>query len=187
MCIVIPMVIPTRIRLRISQAIFAIGTTYCFGSVASFQAKWDVGPTSLTGIALFVSAMSLIISSFMLVVPEAYERDELGRLGKVLEDPRVPFILDGSGTLGNLALGIVTSISAWTQPGCKNPANDPHAADRDQGFQDGLSNWCVTKQIGAVIFCTTTVLWATSLWFSGKAWRKGAGDIDPESVYNHPR
>jgi len=41
----------------------------------------------------------------------------------------------------------ITSISVWTQAGCKNPKNDPHAKGLGDNF--GL---CASKKAGAVFF-----------------------------------
>ena len=45
----------------------------------------------------------------------------------------------------------ITTISAWTEPGCKNPDNDPHASLGDD-FKKGLDGFCSTKKAGAVFF-----------------------------------
>lgn len=45
----------------------------------------------------------------------------------------------------------VVTISAWTEPGCKDPNKDPNASKGD-GFKNGLSGWCSTKKAGAVFF-----------------------------------
>jgi hypothetical protein len=50
-----------------------------------------------------------------------------------------------------LASFIVT-ISAWTEPGCKNAANDPHAEALGDDFKAGLPGWCSTKKAGAIFF-----------------------------------
>jgi hypothetical protein len=46
----------------------------------------------------------------------------------------------------------ISTISAWTQPGCKNAANDPHAKEGGDDFIKGLPGWCSTKKAGAVFF-----------------------------------
>jgi hypothetical protein len=43
------------------------------------------------------------------------------------------------------------TISAWTEPGCKNPDNDPNAKLGDS-FKSGLDGWCSAKKAGAVFF-----------------------------------
>lgn len=44
---------------------------------------------------------------------------------------------------------------AFTQPGCKDPNNDPHANehpddDNEDEFKNGLKNWCTTKKAAAI-------------------------------------
>ena len=43
------------------------------------------------------------------------------------------------------------TISAWTEPGCKDPSKDPNASKGD-GFKNGLDGWCSTKKAGAIFF-----------------------------------
>jgi hypothetical protein len=43
----------------------------------------------------------------------------------------------------------IMTISAWTEPGCKNAANDPNAKKGDQ-FKNALAGWCDTKKAGAI-------------------------------------
>jgi hypothetical protein len=45
----------------------------------------------------------------------------------------------------------ITTISAWTEPGCKNADNDPHASLGDS-FKSALPGWCETKKAGAIFF-----------------------------------
>jgi hypothetical protein len=49
-----------------SQAFFNFLSMACFASVASFQAKWGVGPSGLTGFALFVSISGILLSLFLI-------------------------------------------------------------------------------------------------------------------------
>lgn len=46
----------------------------------------------------------------------------------------------------------ITTISAWTEAGCKNAKNDPHAKEKGDDFVNGLANWCTTKKAGAIFF-----------------------------------
>jgi hypothetical protein len=46
----------------------------------------------------------------------------------------------------------VTTISAWTEAGCKNAKNDPHAKELGDSFTNGLPGWCSTKKAGAIFF-----------------------------------
>ena len=45
-----------------------------------------------------------------------------------------------------------TSISAWTEAGCKDAKNDPHAKALGDSFTNGLPGWCSTKKAGAIFF-----------------------------------
>jgi hypothetical protein len=45
----------------------------------------------------------------------------------------------------------ITTISAWTEPGCKNADNDPYASLGDS-FKSALPGWCETKKAGAIFF-----------------------------------
>jgi hypothetical protein len=44
----------------------------------------------------------------------------------------------------------IVTISAWTEPGCKNPDNDPNAENNGDAFKQGLPGWCSTKKAGAI-------------------------------------
>lgn len=120
------------IVFHVSQAFFNFIAMACFASVASFQAKWDVGPcmsylgfvlrtpfancglpaAGLSGFAIFVSVTSILLSLFMLLVPVVYEKyDKLARLARALKEVRVGFILNGSGTVLNLLIAYVSLLS----------------------------------------------------------------------------
>jgi hypothetical protein len=45
----------------------------------------------------------------------------------------------------------ITTISAWTEPGCKNADNLPHASLGDS-VKNALPGWCETKKAGAIFF-----------------------------------
>ncbi|KAJ8509563.1 hypothetical protein ONZ45_g8290 [Pleurotus djamor] len=135
-----------------SQIFFNFIAMACFASVASFQARWRVGPSGLSGFAIFVSVTGMFLSAFMVLVPVIYEKyDKFVRLARALKEVRVGFILTGTGNIFSLLIAFVTTISAWTQPGCKNPDNDPHA-DLGDDFKKGLDGWCITKKAGAIFF-----------------------------------
>jgi CDP-diglyceride synthetase len=120
------------IVFHVSQVFFNFIAMACFASVASFQAKWEVGPCTsqprfaprilrspcgppvagLSGFAVFVSVASIILSLFMLLVPVVYEKyDKLARLARALKEVRVGFILNGSGTVLNLLIAYVSPPS----------------------------------------------------------------------------
>ncbi|KAF7978838.1 hypothetical protein HWV62_44639 [Athelia sp. TMB] len=165
----------------IGQIFFNFLAMACFASVASFQAKWGVGPSGLTGFAVFVSVAGIVLSTFMLFVPVIYEKyDKLVRLARAMQEVRVGFILAGSGATFSLLISFIVTISAWTEAGCKNPDNDPNAKKGD-AFKAGLSGWCSTKKAGAIFFWLTFGFWLASLTLLIMDWRSGklAGPRDP--------
>ncbi|KAG6861238.1 hypothetical protein C0995_002360 [Termitomyces sp. Mi166 len=167
-----------------SQIFFNFLAMACFASVASFQAKWKVGPSGLTGFALFISIMGMFLSAFMLAVPVVNEKhDKLTRLARALKEVRVGFILTGIGVAASLLISFIVTISAWTEPGCKNPDNGPHK-DLGDDFKKGLDGFCSSKKAGAIFFWLAFGFWAASLvllvldWRSGKLTAHG-GPRDP--------
>lgn len=145
-------------------------TAFC-RCVAHYITK--ISTAGLSGFALFVSISGMLLSTFMLLVPVVYEKyDKLIRLARALKEIRVGFILVGAGTAFSLLIAYVfslssysferddstlyyhsfiTTISAWTQAGCKKAANDPNA-DKGDDFTKGLDGWCSTKKAGAIFF-----------------------------------
>ncbi|KAF7317011.1 WD-REPEATS-REGION domain-containing protein [Mycena chlorophos] len=170
-----------------SQIFFNFLAMCCFASVAAFQAKWKIGPSGLTGLAIFLSIMGIFLPLFMLLVPVAYERyDKVIRLARALREVRVGFILTGTGTSFSLLIAFATTISAFTEPGCKNPDDDPHAKLGDS-FKSGLSGWCSTKKAGAIFFWGAFIFWLASLTLLVLEWRSGklhSGPRDPP--FQHP-
>ncbi|KAF8825026.1 hypothetical protein HHX47_DHR7000658 [Lentinula edodes] len=79
----------------------------------------------------------------------------------------------------------IVTISAWTEPGCKNPDNDPHA-DKGDAFKSGLSGWCSTKKAAAIFLWLAFVFWAASVILLIINWRQGKllGPRDPP--FQHP-
>jgi hypothetical protein len=123
----------------------------------------------LSGFTIFITVAGMCLSAFLLLVPVIYEKyDKFARLARVMKEVRVSFTLTGAGTAISLLIAYVYSqysfslshptdcesrfivtISAWTEPGCKNPDKDPNA-DKGKDFKNGLSGWCSTKKAGAV-------------------------------------
>jgi hypothetical protein len=68
-----------------------------------------------------------------------------------LKVPRTILILESTGALWAVILALATIISAFTEPGCKAPANDPHASLGDK-YQSELAGWCRTKRAGSIFF-----------------------------------
>jgi hypothetical protein len=170
------------IVLHSTQIFFNFLAMACFAGVASFQAKHNVGPSGLSGFALFVSISGMFLSAFMLLVPVLYEKyDKFIRLARALKEIRVGFILTGTGVTFSLLIAFIVTISAWTQAGCKNPKNDPHAEELGDDFTNGLPGWCSTKKAGAIFFWFAFAAWAGSLVMLILDWRSGKlhGHRDP--------
>ncbi|KZP27419.1 hypothetical protein FIBSPDRAFT_731027 [Athelia psychrophila] len=167
---------------HIGQIFFNFLAMACFASVASFQAKWNVGPSGLTGFAVFVSVSGIILSSFMLFVPVVYEKwDKFVRLARAMKEVRVGFILTGSGATFSLLVSFIVTISAWTEPGCKDAKNDPNAKAGGDDFVAALPGWCSTKKAGAIFFWMAFIFWLASLALLIMEWRSGklTGPRDP--------
>jgi len=157
-----------------SQIFFNFLAMACFANVASFQAKWHVGPSGLTGFALFVTIAGMFLSAFMVLTPVLYEKyDKFVRLARALKEVRVAFILTGIGTTFSILLAFIVTISAWTQPGCKNPDNDPHGEEGGKDFKKDLPGWCNTKKAGGVFLWFAFGFWAASLVYLILQWRAG--------------
>ncbi|KAG6817180.1 hypothetical protein H0H87_011882 [Tephrocybe sp. NHM501043] len=121
----------------------------------------------------------------MLAVPVIYEKhDKFVRLARALKEVRVGFILTGTGVVASLLIAFIVTISAWTQPGCKDADKDPHK-DLGDDFKKGLDGWCSSKKAGAIFFWLAFGFWAASLvllvldWRSGKLTPHNAGPRDP--------
>lgn len=156
-----------------SQIFFNFLAMCCFASVAGFQAKWKVGPSGLSGFTLFITIAGMFLSAFMLLIPVIHEKyDKFLQLARLMKEVRVGFILTGTGTTVSLLIAFIVTISAWTEPGCKNPDNDPNK-DKGDGFKNGLPGWCSTKKAGAIFLWLAFVFWAASLAWLIKEWRGG--------------
>lgn len=76
----------------------------CFASVAAFQAKWKVGPSALSGFAVFCAVTNMFLALFLVLVPVLYDKyNKMTRVARALRELRVAFILVGVG-LGEVFL-----------------------------------------------------------------------------------
>ncbi|TFK66297.1 hypothetical protein BDN72DRAFT_800164 [Pluteus cervinus] len=168
------------------QIFFNFLAMACFASVASFQAKFHVGPSGLSSFSIFISIVGILLSLFLVLVPVLYEKyDKFVRLARALREVRVAFILTGTGATFSLLIAFITAISAWTQAGCKNAENDPHAKEAGDDFVRNLPGWCSTKKAGSVFFWLTFVSWGASLTLLILDWRSGKlAPRDPP--FTHP-
>lgn len=66
-----------------------------------------------------------------------------------------------------------TTISAFTEPGCKDASKDPNAKKGGDAFVAALPGWCSTKKAGAIFFWGAFIFWAASLVLLILDWRSG--------------
>jgi len=155
------------------QIFFSFLAMCCFASVASFQSSNHIGVSFLSGLAIFISLTGLLLSAMMLLVPVIYDKyDKLAYLSRAIREDRVHFILSTFGILWLLLISFVTTISAWTEPGCKDSSNDPHAS-LGKSFQSALEGWCQTKKAGAIFFWLAFISWGATFAIIVKEWRTG--------------
>jgi len=109
------------------------------------------------------------------------------RAARALKEVRLAFIFTGTGVSFSLLIAFITTISAWTEPGCKNPDNDPHAKEKGDDFKHGLSGWCTTKKAGAIFFWLTFVFWAASLVLLIYYWRTGKLNASRDPAFVPPQ
>lgn len=82
------------------QIFFAFIAMCCFASVASFQARFQVGPSPLTNFALFCAITNMFLALIMTIVPVLYDKhNKLMNLARVMREQRVAFILTAAGAV----------------------------------------------------------------------------------------
>ncbi|EIN04994.1 hypothetical protein PUNSTDRAFT_75478 [Punctularia strigosozonata HHB-11173 SS5] len=164
---------PTII-LHTAQTFFNFLAMCCFASVAAFQSHWGIGVSGLSGFTLFVTISGMFLALFMLLVPVMYEKYDKGaRLARAMKEIRVQFILTGTGITFALLIAFIVTISAWTEPGCKNADKDPHEKLGDS-FKNALGGWCNTKKAAAIFLWLAFVSWGGTLALTVRDWRSGA-------------
>ncbi|KAF8274782.1 hypothetical protein EI94DRAFT_1713038 [Lactarius quietus] len=172
---------------HVSQAFFNFLAMCCFASVASFQAHWNVGPSGLTGFALFISITGIFLSLFLLLVPLANEKfNRLTRVARAIQEDRANFVLVGTGTTLSFLIAFITTISAWSEAGCKNAKDDPHAKALGDDFVNGLGGWCATKKAGAIFFWLVFGAWVGTSALSFREWRKNRSSRPRDPPFEHP-
>jgi len=172
---------------HVSQAFFGFLAMCCFASVAAFQAHWHIGPSGLSGFAVFVSIAGIFLALFLLFVPLVNEKyDKMTRVARAIKEDRATFVLVGTGTALSFLIAFITTISAWTEPGCKNPKSDPHAKALGDNFTNGLPGWCSTKKAGSIFFWLAFMFWAASLTLAFLEWRKNRGLRPRDPPFEQP-
>ncbi|KAG8904093.1 hypothetical protein FRB99_002293 [Tulasnella sp. 403] len=155
------------------QIFFCFLAMCCFASVASFQKHWGIGVSGLSGFAILVAVTGILLSALLLLVPVIYDKyDRLVRFARAIREERIQFILSGTGFCWLLLISFVTTISVFTQPGCKDPNKDPHA-DLGDDFKKQLPGWCTTKKAGAVFFWLAFAGWCATVGIVVMEWRDG--------------
>ena len=71
-------------------------------------------------------------------------------------------MLNGAGALISLLLAAITTGSAFTTPGCKNPDDDPNEGKGDD-FKDALPVFCGTKKAASILFWVVFFSWIGSI------------------------
>lgn len=174
------------IVFHVSQVFFNFLAMCTMAGAAAFQQKWHVGPSGLSGFAIFISVAGIFYSLFILLVPVIYEKYDKGaRLARALKEVRVGFILSGAGTTVSLLIAFIVTISAWTEPGCKDASKDPHAS-LGKDFQKGLDGFCSTKKAAAIFFWLVFVFWCCSLTLTIMDWRNGKSSRPRDPPFIHP-
>ncbi|KAM0755274.1 hypothetical protein T439DRAFT_322312 [Meredithblackwellia eburnea MCA 4105] len=159
-----------NIILRGLQTFLPFVNLCIYISIASFQAKWGVGPSFLTGLSLFFNAQSLLHGFLFLGTPLLYEKFLFLRgIARGLRQVRIGVIVNASQTLFMLLMALVTTISA-NSGGCKNPDSDPNK-DKE-GYTDAMPGFCRNKRAGAAFFWLNFFAWATTLALILYTWYK---------------
>ncbi|TIA89272.1 hypothetical protein E3P81_03001 [Wallemia ichthyophaga] len=128
-----------------------------WAATAGFQAKWEVGPSGLSGSQLtFADNVDCFIHDTNALREEEYAQDLF------LKERRSAWVLNGAGVLISLLLAAITTGSAFTTPGCENPDDDPHEGKGDD-FKNALSTFCGTKKAAAILFWIVFFSWMGSI------------------------
>lgn len=107
--------------------------------------------------------------------PPTKRFDKLKGMALFLKVPRTEFVLFSSCAISTLILGISTTVSAFTQVGCKDASLDPSASSAKAGFEAGLPGWCRTKRAGAIFSWFSFGGWVVFLVWSYIAFRRNRG------------
>ncbi|CDZ96593.1 hypothetical protein [Phaffia rhodozyma] len=166
----------------------------CFAAVAGFQAKWSIGVSGLSAFALFFSLFLFFLSSFMLAVPLVFDKfDKMRALAMGLAVPRVQLILRVNGAFWTIILAMATTVSVFSEKGCKDSSNDPHA-DLGDAYTAGLTSWCRTKRAGSIFFWLSLAGWGgllglafLGLYAARRKHQKEAGFVPPSSSIDEER
>ncbi|KAH9811763.1 hypothetical protein DFH28DRAFT_420283 [Melampsora americana] len=159
---------PLQVIIRSATVFFILINLFIYIAIAGFQKHWNVGPSGLTGLALFVICQGFLHALAFLVVPQIYERtDTLKGFARAIRLTRVQFIVYGTQSGLTLILSLVSTISAYTG-GCKNRDSDPNAQLKD--YTDNMGGFCRNKRAAAAFWWFTFICFACSLGIVLKSW-----------------
>ncbi|KAH9467390.1 hypothetical protein MJO28_000005 [Puccinia striiformis f. sp. tritici] len=159
---------PTQIALRGLTIFFLSINLFIYIAIAAFQKKWDVGPSGLTGLAIFVLIQGLLHALVFLLVPQIYERTDMLRgFARAIRLTRIQFIVYGTQSGLALVLSLIATISAYTG-GCKNSQADPNASNTD--YISHIGGFCRNKRAAAAFWWFSFLCFGLSLGIVFKSW-----------------
>lgn len=159
---------PIQIAVRSLTLLFLFINLFIYIAIAVFQKKWNVGPSGLTGLAIFVLVQGLIHALVMLLVPQIYERTDMFRgFARAIRLTRIQFIVYGTQTGLALILSLVSTISAYTG-GCKDSKSDPNASNAD--YIAHIGGFCRDKRAAAAFWWFSFLGFGLPLAIVFKSW-----------------
>ncbi|KAL7421219.1 hypothetical protein Q5752_004104 [Cryptotrichosporon argae] len=157
--------------LHCADAFFTFLALCLMAAVAAFQAKW-FGVSGGTGFVLFLLLAAFFTGAGLLIIPIVYDRwDKLKRPAQFLAQSRSTLILHAFGCFLMLLAAFIVTVSAWTEKGCKDAANDPHESLGDS-YTAGLGTWCNTKKASAIFDWFAFAGWAALTTLSVLSFRQ---------------
>ncbi|TIB93053.1 hypothetical protein E3Q19_01510 [Wallemia mellicola] len=139
-----------------------------WAATAGFQAKWDVGPSGLSGLSIAASLLLFILSVILFTIPMLYIKKNMAKLTNdqnadlFLRERRSAWVLNGIGVFISLLMAAISTGSAFTTAGCKNPDDDPNEGKGDN-FKDALPIFCGTKKTASILFWVVFFSWMGSI------------------------
>ncbi|KAA1077118.1 hypothetical protein PGTUg99_004782 [Puccinia graminis f. sp. tritici] len=159
---------PTQIAIRSLTIFFLFINLFIYIAIAVFQKKWGVGPSGLTGLAIFILVQALLHALVFLLVPQIYERTDMLRgFARAIRLTRIQFIVYGTQTGLALVLSLIATISAYTG-GCKDSKSDPNASNT--AYISHIGGFCRNKRAAAAFWWFSFLSFGLSLGIVFKSW-----------------
>ncbi|KAN0065685.1 hypothetical protein ACQY0O_000815 [Thecaphora frezii] len=182
-----------NLGLRAAQSFFALIMMFIAIYMAVFQEKWIGRLSGLTGLLLFVSVSSLVVSVIFLAVPFVYERSNYKTFKafyRALQEARVGIVTNAAFAILTLLVAVTQTISAYTSTGCRDATKDPHAKVGDkehrEAFIKELPNWCRTKRAEAAFCWFLWIGWLFTLLIFLRQWRTERKQGPRIPPFTHP-